>query len=180
MNRIKNLLIDFLYIFYNYFVLNIPSWHIRKILYLIGGMKINKGARICMKVTITKPWKVSIGCNSIINEYCHIDSRGGVFIENNVSISIYTIILTGSHYSTSDTFEYYEKEVLIKRNVWVGARSIILPGVTLEEGCLIGAGSTVKRGVYNKDGFYSGVPAVFIRNRELKGLYEQKWNPYFR
>ena len=45
---------------------------------------------------------------------------------------------------------------------------------------LIGAGSTVRKGEYQIDGFYSGVPATYVKQRNLKGLYQQQWNPWFR
>lgn len=67
----------------------------------------------------------------------------------------------------------------IEDNVWIGARSILLPGTYLKTSCLIGAGSTVKK-MIQIDGFYSGVPAKYIRQRDLTGLYQQRWNPWFR
>ena len=37
---------------------------------------------------------------------CHLDARGGIIIHNNVSISIYTALITGSHNAQSPTFEF--------------------------------------------------------------------------
>lgn len=176
----KNIILDFIYVFYNYFVCYIPCWHIRKQLYLMGGVKIGKGSRILMSVKIIKPWKIRIGENTIINEGCSIDGRGGVVIGNNTSISIGTYIITGSHYSKSETFEFYEGDVVIEDNVWIGARCIILPNVILGKCCLVGAGSTILSGEYKEDSFWSGVPAKYIRQRDLKGVYRQYWNPWFR
>lgn len=79
-----------------------------------------------------------------------------------------------------DYLIFFEKPVIIENNVWVGARSVLLPGACLKKSCLIGANSTVIRGEYQEDGFYSGVPAKYIRQRELEGAYEQNWNPWFR
>lgn len=118
--------------------------------------------------------------NSIINEKCHLDARGGIIIHNNVSISIYTVLITGSHNAQSPTFEFLEMPIHIEDNVWIGARSILLPGSYLKTSCLIGAGSTVRKGEYQIDGFYSGVPATYVKQRNLKGLYQQQWNPWFR
>lgn len=176
----KNIILDLLYVILNNFVCYIPCWHLRKLCYLILGMKIGKGSRILMGTVIIKPWRVKIGKNTIINEKCHLDARGGITIHDNVSISIYTIIITGSHNAQSATFEFFELPVEIENNVWIGARSVILPGVNLGQACLIGANSTVIKGEYINNGFYSGVPAKYIRQRNLKGFYEQLWNPWFR
>lgn len=176
----KNFILDAIFCFYNYFVCYIPCWQIRKVLYRMGGLKIGKGSRILMKTTIIKPWKVQIGNNTYINEGCHLDARGGIYIGNNASISIGSMIITGTHDSQSEYFEYKELEVNIEDNVWIGARAIILPGAYLKKQCLIGAGSTVIKGIYEFDGFYSGVPAKYIRDRKLKGVYRLSWKPYFR
>lgn len=41
----------------------------------------------------------------------------------------------------------YNLPVLIKENVWIGANSIILPGVTIGENSVIGAGSLVTKDI---------------------------------
>ena len=176
----KNIVLDLIYIILNYFVCYVPCWHFRKLCYQLLGMKIGQGSRILMGTTIIKPWKIKIGKNSIINEKCHLDARGGIIIHNNVSISIYTVLITGSHNAQSPTFEFLEMPIHIEDNVWIGAHSILLPGSYLKTSCLIGAGSTVRKGEYQIDGFYSGVPATYVKQRNLKGLYQQQWNPWFR
>jgi carbonic anhydrase/acetyltransferase-like protein (isoleucine patch superfamily) len=55
--------------------------------------------------------------------------------------------------------------VRIGNNVWIGFRCIILPGATIENRVLIGAGSVVS-GVLKSDSIYAGDPAKFIRNRQ--------------
>ncbi|MBW8381406.1 MAG: hypothetical protein K0M69_02635, partial [Youngiibacter sp.] len=136
MDLIKAFIYDTIYVLLNYIVANIPSWNIRKLFYIVFGMKIHKKARIHMKCTVIMPWKIEIGENSIVNEHCYLDGRGGLFIGNNASISIYTIILTASHDSRSGNFSYYKSPVVIKDNVWIGARSIIMENSSVEELCI--------------------------------------------
>ena len=113
----KNIVLDLIYIILNYFVCYVPCWHFRKLCYQLLGMKIGQGSRILMGTTIIKPWKIKIGKNSIINEKCHLDARGGIIIHNNVSISIYTVLITGSHNAQSPTFEFLEMPIHIEDNV---------------------------------------------------------------
>lgn len=174
----KDVMLDCIYIFYNYIVTNIPFWTIRKLFYRCGGMKIGKNSRILMKTVVIKPWKISIGERSYINEHCHLDGRGGIEIGDDTSISIYSVIVSGSH--NSITFEYEEHPVKIGNRVWAGARTTILPGATIEDKVLIGAGSTLPKGTYKIDSLYSGVPAKYIRRRNAEDYYQGTWKPWFR
>ena len=54
------------------------------------------------------------------------------------------------------------KKILIKRNAWVCARSIILKGVTIGEGSIVAAGSVVTENVPDYS-LVAGNPAKFIK-----------------
>jgi acetyltransferase-like isoleucine patch superfamily enzyme len=58
----------------------------------------------------------------------------------------------------------FEQRVFIGSDVWVGVRTIILPGVKIGHGSIIGAGSVVTKDVPPYT-IFAGVPAKFIRNR---------------
>lgn len=53
--------------------------------------------------------------------------------------------------------------VIIGRNVWVGAHSTLLPGVTIGDDAVVAAGSVVTKPVPAGE-IWGGVPARFIRN----------------
>ncbi|MDH3026960.1 DapH/DapD/GlmU-related protein [Gordonia alkanivorans] len=57
------------------------------------------------------------------------------------------------------------KPVVIGDDVWIGARVIILPGVTVGRGCVIGAGSVVAKDIPEYT-IAAGNPCRVIRNRE--------------
>lgn len=176
---LKQIVYSLVYIFLNYFVAYIPCWHIRKILYKLFGLKIGKGSRIYMKCTLINPWNIIIGDNTTVNEKCVLDGRGGLEIGSNTSISLQTMILSASHKRKSDTFEYCEGKVIIKDNVWIGARAIILDNSEIGAKALIAAGSTFK-GIADEGYIYSGVPAEKKRSRELLGSYTLDYIDFFR
>ena len=53
--------------------------------------------------------------------------------------------------------------IILEPNVWLGARTIVLPGVTIGEGACVGAGSVVTKDVPPRT-FVAGVPARTIRS----------------
>ncbi len=124
----KKLLYDLAYCFVNYFIAYIPSWTIRKYMYILCGMKIGKNSRINMRVTIFSPWKIEIGNSTVINEKCVIDGRGGIIIGNNCSISYASYVYSASHRINSEQFEAYSKKTIIGDGVWICANAVILPG----------------------------------------------------
>ena len=177
---VKTVLYDALYIIINYFVSYIPCWSIRKILYQLLGMKIGKGSRVNMKCVIMEPWNISIGTGTIVNEYCLLDGRGGLKIGNNCSISMYSIIYTASHRTNSDNFEYFEDKTVIHNGVWIGARAILLPGVIVNDCCIIGANSVAVKGEYDEKYVYVGIPATKTHPRNVIEITELHHHMFFR
>lgn len=109
-----------------------------------------------------------LGSNSVINQHCRLDNRGGITIGSNVSISADTIILTADHDPQSPEFAGRSKPVVIKDRVFIGTRAMILPGVGIGEGAVVAAGSVVTRDVPAYT-IVAGVPAAHIgeRRRDL-------------
>ncbi len=179
MIAIKRMADAIIYIFLNYFVAYIPSWTIRKLFYLLFGMKIGKGSRIYMKCIVRSPWNISIGKNSIINENCIIDGRGGLDIGDNVSISLFSTIITASHDSKSADFRYIKGKVIIEDNVWIGTRSVILQNTRIKKTVILAAGSSIK-GDTEEGYIYAGVPAKRMKERNLEGVYTINFYDFFR
>lgn len=177
--RLYHLYSDAGYIFLNYIVNSIPCWHIRKFFYKLVGMKLGKDSRIHMKTVVLMPKRICIGERTIINEGCFIDGRGGLTIGNDVSVSVFSMLITGSHDKSSQTFAYRPGAIVIEDNVWLGARVIVLDNSTVKKFCIIGAGSVFK-GTASENSVYAGVPAKKISDRGIDNMYHLTYKPYFR
>ncbi len=72
----------------------------------------------------------------------------------------------------------HHQKVIIKNDVWIGANSVIMPGVTIGNGAIIGAGAIVTKDVPDY-AIVAGVPSEIIKYRFsediIKKLLELKW-----
>jgi acetyltransferase-like isoleucine patch superfamily enzyme len=111
-----------------------------------------------LRVQLARAMGIKVGKNIYIGKYCIIDDTfpSLITIQNNVVISF------GSTITTHDATSNRIAPVVIKRGAFVGARSIILPGVTINENSIVGAGSVVTRNVPSNT-IVGGVPAKVIR-----------------
>lgn len=108
--------------------------------------------------------------NSVINSNCRINTRGGVIIGENVSVSNDVIILTADHDMDTPGMNGRQNPVVIEDFVWIGTRAMILPGLKIGRGSVIAAGSVVTKNI-NPYEVAAGVPAKVIRERLIKDNY---------
>ena len=105
-----------------------------------------------------------------IGTYSHIDGHGGVEIGKNTLLARNVEILSGSHIFKDPAvpirFQGTElKKTIIGEDVWLGSQVIVLPGVTIGDGTVVGAGAVVTKNIPDHS-IASGVPAKVIRKRE--------------
>ncbi len=156
----------------NHIVAHIPFHFVRLSFYRrIMGFQLEDGVAIHLGARFDCTRGLKIGKNSIINENCRLDPRGGITIGSNVSISAETIILTADHDPDSQDFDGRALTVRIADRAWVGTRVIILPGVTVGEGAVIAAGAVATKNVAAYS-IVAGVPARLIRERSRDLSYQ--------
>jgi len=141
-------------------------------------VELAPGVRILSGLWLDCRGHCRIGKNSIINQNCRLDNRGGIEIGVGVSISPHVHILTGDHDLASPDFAGRERPVRIGDRVFIGSRAVILPGVTLGEGCAVAAGSVVTADV-EPGVIVGGVPAKTIGQRPAGLKYELSYNRHF-
>lgn len=125
---------------------------------------------------------LSIGRNSRIHKNTVIGNRSGigygceinngVIMGDNVMMGPYVVIYTQNHCTNRTDIPMLEQgmkeiqKVTIEDDVWIGARVIILPGVTIGKGSVIGAGAVVSKSIPP----YSvavGNPARVVKTRKI-------------
>ena len=108
---------------------------------------------------------ISIGAGSYVNDYVYVENVERVTIGARVGIAPHVVILTSAHElgPSAERFgRWTPRPVTIEDGCWIGARSLILPGVRIGRGTLVAAGAVVTEDC-EPSCLYGGVPAKMIR-----------------
>ena len=118
-------------------------------------------------VKVWAPWNIECGCHVAIDDAVNLYSVDKITIGSKVAISREAFICTASHDISKPNRPLVTSPITICDGVWIGARAIILPGVTIGEGAVIAAGTVVTKDVEPWT-VVGGNPAKFIKKRVLK------------
>lgn len=143
-----------------------PFMGIKIAILRLFGARIGHNLIIKNNVVIKFPWKLSIGDNVWLGEYCWLDNLDYISIGNNVCISQGALLITGNHDYTKIDFPYRNVPIIIEDGAWIGAKSVVAPGVTIKENSIITVGSIVTHDT-EPCGIYQGNPAVKIKDRVI-------------
>ena len=113
--------------------------------------------------------KMQIGNHTWIGQGCFFHSAGGLEIGQAVGIGPMVKIITSYHVDDNIDIPVYFNEtrfakVVLKDGCDIGVGSTILPGITIGQGAIVGAGSVVTHDVPDYQ-VWVGVPARFLRHR---------------
>lgn len=174
------------------------SFYLKKDLVKIGFNSVGNNVKISKKASFYSAKDISIGNNVRIDDFCILSGKiligdnihisagtylfagdAGIVIEDYSGISPRGILLAVSDdysgdYLANATLDCKRRNVIkskitIKRYSIIGTGSIILPGVTINEGCAVGAMSLVKKDLAPW-GIYAGIPCKKIKSRSKKCL----------
>lgn len=172
-------------------------------IYKIGFKKIGINVKISEKASIYNADKIEIGDNSRIDDFCMLSGSitigrnvhiaafcniaGG---EPGIVLNDFSGLAYGCQiFSQSDDYsgktltnptvpKKYKNEhfaaVTLGRHVIIGTNSVVLPGVTIAEGCSVGAMSMITKST-TPWGIYFGIPAKRLKDRkkDLLGLEKE-------
>jgi acetyltransferase-like isoleucine patch superfamily enzyme len=141
------------------FVGKMPGNSVRLFIYRHAfGMKIAKGVRIEGGCTIWGPKRITIGMGTVINRDVLLDGRFPLTIGNHVCVSIQSVILTLEHDLSDPNFRGLGAPVSLGDRVYLGTRTVVLPGVSIGENAAVAAGAVVTKDV-PAAAIVGGVPA---------------------
>ncbi|MCH7974478.1 MAG: acyltransferase [Bacteroidetes bacterium] len=118
---------------------------------------------------------IKIGNFVHISSFCSITGKGGFEMEDLAGLAAGVRISTsdedyaGGTCLTNPTIfpefrRTFDKKVIIKKHAIIGTNSVILPGVTIGEGCAVGANSLITKDL-EPWSVYIGIPAKKVKER---------------
>lgn len=106
---------------------------------------------------------ITLGKNVFINSGCCFQDQGGITIGDNSLIGHQVVLATLNHdIDINRRQNLIPAPINIGRNVWIGAKAVVLPGVSIGDNAIIAAGAVVNRSVPN-NAIVAGVPAKIIK-----------------
>lgn len=120
---------------------------------------------------------IEIGDYTHVDQFCVLYGLGGIKIGSKCAIASGVVI-----YSQTNQYAFAPEENIIDQpvvyatveigdDVWIGAKAVILPGLTIGDHAVIGAGAVVTKDVAEW-AIVAGVPGKVIGNRRNAGARE--------
>lgn len=113
----------------------------------IQGITIGRHCRVLSDLDTSEPWLISIGDRVTISTNVTILTHDGV----------------GWLFNDANGRRYRYARVEIGSNVFIGSGAIIMPGVKIEDHCVVGAGAVVTKSV-PQGTIVAGSPARIVGN----------------
>jgi acetyltransferase-like isoleucine patch superfamily enzyme len=120
-------------------------------------------ARIDQRVFIWGADRLDVGNKVDINGYTVIYAAGGVRIHDNVLIGANCVITSVSHpVSATERHQLVFAPVELLDNCWLGAGTMVMPGITIGRNSIVAAGSVVTKNIPDNC-ICAGIPAKITR-----------------
>lgn len=123
---------------------------------------LGEGTRVNTPITVVRAHCVKIGSKVVIMNGCLMMAAGGITIDDDALIAANVQLISNNH-DLEDRMIITCKPVHICRRAWIGAGATILPGVTVGENSVVGAGSVVTHDVAPNT-IVAGNPARVIKD----------------
>jgi len=146
--------------------------HVRQVRRLKRGADVS----FAPNVSFRNAERITIGAGSHIGEHSILwagDTKGRIVLGEKSLLGPH-VTITASNYATEPGAfvmdqPRLEQDIIVGNDVWLGANSVILAGVTIGDGAVVAAGAVVTRDVAAGT-IVGGVPAKAIGHRGGAGL----------
>jgi len=145
----------------------IPCFAWRRLLLRCFGAKVGRKANIYPSCKVWAPWNLELGDYSCISHSVDCYSVDKVRIGAHATISQYSFLCSASHDISHPQMALTTSPIAIQDYAWVCADVFIGPGVTIGEGAVVGARSSVFKNVPPWV-VVGGNPARHIKDRKIR------------
>src|SRR5689334_14143937 len=108
--------------------------------------KAHEDCDVALSASFSCVNNLSLGHYVYIGPHSFLEAKGGITIEDGAVISSRVTILSSNHnYDSLESIPYGGADILrpvrIEKGAWICYGALILPGVTIGEGAIVGAGA---------------------------------------
>lgn len=149
-------------------LLDLLPWPLRPALWKLLLGRMGRSVVLDYGVFIRVPWFVKLGSDLYIGRGSQLwahSHEAGITIGNHVLIAPGALLTTLSHDYRAPGMPVEARPITVGDQVWIGARAVILPGVSLGTGAVVAAGAVVNADVPAWT-VVAGVPARVVKRRE--------------
>lgn len=139
----------------------------RNFVYRVFGAKIHRTARIYPSARVWAPWNIVMGEHACIGDLTDIYSVATITIGARSTVSHYSFLCAASHDFEDPNHPLTTAPITLGENVWIAADVFVAPGVTIPDGVVVGARSSVFTSDLPAWHLCAGNPAKAIRVRKL-------------
>lgn len=132
------------------------------------GMILDENARIYGDLKVVGSYSnIVLNKNAEITTSCFLLAKDKIIIGENSTLAYQVTVLTsaypnGPYNKLAKIYPRLEAPVVIGENSWIGARALILPGITIGNFCVVAAGAVVTKDVPDYT-VVAGVPAKEVK-----------------
>jgi len=160
--------------------------HVARLLHYYGyshvsqrrAATIGPGVAMAPNVSLRNGHHLTVGPGAHIGERCMLwaGERAGIVLGEKALLGP-EVMITVANYRMTPGIPVMdqprdEADVVVGAGTWLGARVIILPGVTIGDGAVVGAGSIVTKDV-PPDSIAVGIPARVVGSRVTAPIPEE-------
>ena len=153
------------------------SDRIRRWLLNYAGAKIHPTATVRHSCWLASA-DIVMGRNAMLNNFAYYDGGARLTLEDGARVAAYSIFTTSTHPHSGDPARRSSPSIIVapitvKAGSWIMARVTVNPGVTIEHGCMIGAGCVVTEDT-EPNGLYVNVAGATgtVRARRIRDLVD--------
>lgn len=131
------------------------------------GCKIYGKPFVHQRARIQIPWNLTLHDHSCLGDRANAYTLGEIEIFEHATIAQEAYLCTGTHAFDKASLNLITSKITIEKNVFVGARAFIMPGITIRENAIVGSGSLVTKDI-ERNAIVGGNPAKFIKYRIIE------------
>ena len=129
------------------------------------GAKISGIPFVHSSARVQIPWHLKLKHRACLGERVIAYSLDKIEVEEAATIAQEAYLCTGTHDFENPSMQLLTDRIIIEKNAFIGARAMILPGVTIGEKAIIGAQAVVTKDVSPRE-IFAGNPARKIGTRK--------------